>query len=99
MPSATGVYTKYQAFRVIPEDLSDVLELIAQEETPFTSNIGRGKADQVYSEWNTDALAAANKDNALIEGSDVTAVAANPTTRVGTYTQIMTKIPGVSGTL
>jgi hypothetical protein len=61
-----NVVTRYKAYRVVPEDLSDVIELIAQEDTPFTSNIGRGKAEQTFHEWNTDSLATANEDNALV---------------------------------
>jgi hypothetical protein len=99
MAANAAIQTRYQASRVVPEDLSDVIELIAQEDTPFTSNIGRGKAEQTYHEWNTDTLAAANEDNALVEGEDTPIVARAATSRMGNYTQIMTKTPAVSGTL
>lgn len=113
MVQSTNVVSRYDATRVVREDLSDVIEMISQEDTPYTSNIGRGKAEQTYSEWNTDSLMAANEDNAAIEGDDATTVATTPpvtypglaldarpaTSRMGDYTQIMRKIAGVTGTL
>lgn len=99
MAADVNLVTRYKATRVVPEDLSDVIELLAQEDTPFTSNIGRGKAGQTFTEWNTDSLATANEDNFTIEGDDTPLEARPATSRVGNYTQIMKKIPGVSGTL
>lgn len=113
MVQSTNVTSRYDATRVVREDLSDVIEMVSQEDTPYTSNIGRGKAEQTYMEWNTDALMAANEDNAAIEGDDAIAYATTPavtvpgialdarpvTSRMGDYTQIMRKVPGVTGTL
>jgi len=99
MAANAAIITKLQATRVVPEDLSDVIELLANEDTPFTSNIGRGKATQTYTEWNTDTLANANEDNKLVEGEDVTLTTRSPTSRMGNFTQIMTKVPAVSGTM
>lgn len=95
----TNLVSRYDANRVVREDLSSVIEMVTNEETPFTSNIGRGKAEQTYFEWNTDALVAANEDNAQVEGDDYILDSRPATTRMGNYTQIMTKTAGVSGTL
>ena len=99
MTQPVGVVSRYKAMRLVREDLSDVIELVANEDTPFTANIGRAKASQTYTEWNTDALASANQDNFMIEGDDVALDARPVTGRVGNYTQIMKKVPGVTGTL
>lgn len=81
------------------EDLEDVIYRVAPEATPFMSNIGSSKATAVLHEWQTETLAAANPDNAVLEGGDVgTADAGNYTTRVGNYNQIFSKTAVVSGT-
>jgi hypothetical protein len=84
---------------VVREDLADVIEMIAQEDTPFTSNIGRSKADSTYSEWNVDSLMPADEDNAAAEGDEAVVQNRPITSKMGNYSQIMRKIPGVSGTL
>jgi hypothetical protein len=94
-----NVITRYNVPGVVREDLSDVIEMIAQEDTPFTSNIGRSKAESTYSEWNTDSLAPADEDNAAAEGDEAVVQNRPVTSKMGNYTQIMRKIPGVSGTL
>jgi len=100
MALPTNLVTRYQATRVVPEDLSDVIELVAQEDTPYTANIGTDKCTQTFHEWNTDTLRAANDTNAAIEGDDVTTIdTLNLTSRMGDYTQIHRKLPGVSGTI
>jgi hypothetical protein len=83
----------------IREDLEDSIYRVAPEETPFMTNIGSSKSKQVYSEWQTETLAAASATNAQLEGDDVgTLGAANLTTRVGNICQILWKTGGVSGT-
>ena len=62
------------------------------------SNVARGTASGHFHEWQTDALAAANSQNAVIEGADSTTNTAIPTSRFGNYTQILTKVPRVSKT-
>src|SRR5262245_60270101 len=99
MAADVNLVTRYKGTRVVPEDLSDVIELLANEDTPFTSNIGRGKANQTYTEWNADALKTANEDNYTIEGDDTALDQRTYTSRFGNYTQIMKKVPGVSGTM
>ena len=80
------------------EDLSDTIWMISPTETPFMSGIDKVPADATFHEWQTDALAAADTSNAVIEGDDATTDAATATTRFGNYTQISDKVPRVTGT-
>ena len=91
--NTTTTYTRVG----IKEDLADVIYNIAPTETPFMSNAGKGSASQTNHEWQTDGLAAAAA-NAQLEGDDAANVATVATTRLGNYTQISTKVIGVSGT-
>jgi hypothetical protein len=79
------------------EDLSDILYDISPTETPVVTLAGKGKATAVNHEWLTDELEAAAA-NAHIEGDDATAADPAARTRLGNYTQIMTKTLSVSGT-
>lgn len=66
-------------------------------ETPFLTACKVGaKASNTKVEWQTDALAAADGDNAVIEGDDASTNTASPTTRLSTYTQLMDKVVRVS---
>lgn len=94
----TGTFTGFDAIGE-REDLADIIYDISPLDTPFMSNISRGKASAVFTEWQTDGLAAASADNAVAEGEDASTSTASPTVRLGNYTQIMTKVPRVSGTL
>jgi hypothetical protein len=80
------------------EDLSDVIYNIDPVETPFTSGIERVKSAAVLHEWQTQALAAADSTNSVLEGDDATTDTATPTTRIGNYHQISDKVARVSGT-
>ena len=81
------------------EDLSDVIYDISPQDTPVMSSIGKKKAAAVNHEWLKDSLAAATTANAAVEGADATSATLTPATRVGNYTQIVTKTIQVSGTL
>jgi len=94
----TGTFTGYAAIGE-NEDLEQVIYDISPQDTPFMSNISRGKASNVFHEWQTDALASATADNAAADGEDASTSTATPTVRLGNYCQIMTKTPRVSGTL
>ena len=50
------------------EDLSDVIYSISPTDTPFISSAAKTKATAVLHEWQTDSLAAAVTNNAVIEG-------------------------------
>lgn len=98
MTAPANTVNRYSVTKAVREDLSDIIYNITPEDTPFMSNIGRGKASNTYFEWQTDALAAANGDNAQVEGDDAPNDTRAPTSRFGNYTQIMRKVVGVSGT-
>lgn len=78
------------------EDLTDVIHDVSPTDTPFMTNIKKGKASAKLHEWQTDELAAADGTNKVIEGDDVTNDAATPTVRLGNYTQLMDKVIGVA---
>ena len=48
------------------EDLIDKIYNTSPTETPVLSAVGRVSATNTYHEWQRDALATANKDNALM---------------------------------
>lgn len=82
------------------EDLSDEIYMISPETTPFMSNVGRGTADAVLHEWQTDALAPPNLNNAQFQGDDISSFTpASVTTRLGNRTQISRKECIISGTV
>ena len=83
----------------VREDLADKIAQLFPDETPFTNMIGRGSANSTYTEWQLDSLAAASATNAAIQGDDTPNTSRANTTRVGTYTQISTKVVGVSTTV
>lgn len=81
------------------EDLSDKLERVEPEMTPFTSNIGAGsKATAVYHESQTESLATPSAANQVLEGDDTTSYAENVTTKTGNHTEINKKAFVISGT-
>jgi hypothetical protein len=80
------------------EDLSDMIWNIDPYETPLMTATPKTKAKAVYTEWQTEALAAPTADNAHIEGDDSTAEARSPTVRVGNRTQIFKKVVQISRT-
>lgn len=95
MAVPSGTYQTYTAIGR-REDLTDVIHDISPTKTPFMTNIGRGKAEQKFHEWQTDELAAADGANKVIEGDDVANDTATPTVRLGNYTQLMDKVIGVA---
>lgn len=83
----------------VREDLSNKIAELFPDDTPFQNAIGTSKVSNTYTEWQTDSLAAANADNAAIQGDDLSNEARANTTRVGTHTQIFTKVVGASTTV
>ncbi len=83
----------------VREDLAEKIFELFPDECPFTKMIGRGTCSSTYTEWQIDALAAASATNAAIQGDDTPNLSRAGTTRVGTYTQISTKVVGVSTTV
>ena len=80
------------------EDLSDVIYNISPTDTPFLSSAAKTAATAVLHEWQTDSLAAAVTNNAVIEGDEATLDASNATTRLSNSTQIMDKTVVITGT-
>ena len=80
------------------EDLSDVIYNISPTDTPFLSSAAKTKATAVLHEWQTDSLAAAATDNAVIEGDEATLDAITATTRLSNSCQIMDKTIVITGT-
>ena len=80
------------------EDLSDMIWRIDPTDTPFMSAIEKEKASAVNHEWQTQALAAADTANAVLEGDDATTDAVTPTVRLGNICQISDKVARVTGT-
>lgn len=97
MAQISGTYSSYDA-KGNREDLSDIIYDISPTDTPFLSAIGKTKATSTKHEWQTDALAAAVSNNAVIEGDEATIDSCVATTRVFNYTQISDKTAIVTGT-
>lgn len=95
MTVPTNLYQK-ASLKGDREDLIDKIYNTSPTETPVMSAIGRVTATNTYHEWQRDAMANANKDNAQIDGDDVTLDAQTATERVGNHMQILAKKPGVS---
>jgi hypothetical protein len=80
------------------EDLTDVIHDVSPTDTPFMSAIEKGKADNTFHEWQTDALASASGSNAVVEGDDPANDSITATVRLGNYTQLSDKVIQVSST-
>jgi len=80
------------------EDLSDMIYRIDPVDTPFMSGVDKEKATAVNHEWQTQALAAADDNNAQLEGDDPSTGTTTPTVRLGNLCQISCKVARVSGT-
>lgn len=81
----------------INEDLMDKLNDISPVDRPFCDAIGSMTSENHYKEWVREALEAATKDNARIDGSSSAGIDDTVTgERVGNYHQIMTKTVRVS---
>lgn len=89
MAQVTNTFSRYASIG-IRESLSEIIKNISPEETPFQSNIRTESVSNTYYEFQTDELAAAAA-NSQIDGDDVSFSAITPTTRLGSYTQIMRK--------
>lgn len=83
----------------VREDLDNKIAELFPDETPFQNAIGRSKASNTYTEWQTDGLVAANANNAQIQGDDLANDSRPNTTRVGTHTQIFAKVVQASTTV
>lgn len=93
----TNTYTSY-GLRGAREDVDNKIYNLDPEETPFISGLGNGfKVDARTPEWQEDTYAAANKDNARVEGDDFSGQAQNPTLMLRNAIQTFTKDIVTSG--
>ena len=65
---------------------------ISKVPLPFTDAVGSETSKNPYKEWTTDALAAPNLTNAVIDGSDASGNNTVLGSRVGNHHQISTKV-------
>lgn len=98
MGTPTAAFQTYAATG-IREDLEDVIYDISPMDTYFFSNAARMRATNTLHDWQTDALASPNGDNAYVEGDDFSAQAVTATTKYRNYTQISRKEIVVSRTM
>lgn len=96
MTLPTDSFTTYDAIGN-REDLSDLMAMISPTDTPFQNGIAGRTATATKFEWQTDALASAVDTNANIEGDDATTDASIPSVRLDNQTQILDKVPRVTG--
>ena len=96
MAQAAGTYDTYDNVGN-REDLIDKIFDISPVDCPVTKAVGTSNATATKHEWQTDALAAANADNAVIEGDEYSYADPSPTVRVANYTQIFRKTIKVAG--
>jgi len=70
------------------EDLTDVLTILAPEETPVLSSAQKARAAATYSEWTVDSLDGPSTDG-IVEGDDVSTFTDQfaGRARMGNYTQ------------
>lgn len=97
MSQPTNTFDSYGA-KGNYEDLQNKIYMVSPEKTPVVSSIGRFSATQRIHEWQRDALATPNKDNAVIEGDDRTGTALVATDRVANTVQLFDKTVIVSTT-
>lgn len=99
MAAINNTFQTYEA-EGIPEQLTNVIYNISPEDTPYSSNISRGKTTTTFKEWQEDELAAPDTNNAVPMGDDVQNFdAVVPTERRGNYTQISRKTVIIADTL
>lgn len=95
MAVPTNLYQK-DSLKGNREDLIEKIFQTSPTETPITSAAGRVTATSTFHEWQRDSLAAANADNAMIDGDDTALQAQVATERVGNHLQIFSKVIGTS---
>ena len=81
------------------EDLSNLIERVAPEKTPFCSNIKGGgvKVTATRHEWQTETLATPDAASAQVDGDDTTSFEANTRTRVANRVQTKKRAVVVAG--
>lgn len=82
----------------LAEEVDKIIGNIAPTETPLLATIGKATCESVHPEWLEDTLADA-AENAQLEGFDAVSAAITPPAKLENYTQIMTKVFKISGSL
>ena len=90
----------YQTFTEIgiKEDISDIITNLTPTKTPFQSNIGTEKINNVLFQWQEDSLRAV-ATNANVEGADPSDITVLPTVMRSNVTQILQETVKVSETV
>lgn len=96
MAAPTNTYTSY-SLRGAAEDVDNKIYNLDPEETPFVSQLSSFKVDARIHQWQEDTFAAANKDNARVEGDDFSGQAQSPTLMLQNSIQTFTKDIVTSG--
>jgi len=91
------LYSTYQA-QVNARDVSDFVTNVSPKDSPFFSLIGSNSGVARLKENVTDALAAANKDNAIAEGGTLSDDTIQTRSTESNYMQIFKKVINVTGT-
>lgn len=81
---------------LIREDVMNKIWDISKIPLPFTDLVGSGTHSNSYCEWTTDALAAPDTTNAVVDGADASGNDTRTGARVGNRSQISDKIVRVS---
>lgn len=81
---------------LIREDVMEKIWDISKVPLPLTDLIGADEANQSYTEWTEDALAAPDLTNAVVDGSDITGNDTQTGSRIGNHCQESVKIVQVS---
>ncbi len=97
MAVPTNTLQTYQGTN-FAENVTDIIMNISPVDTPLLTMAKKTIAEATYTEWPIESLAAPNGANALVEGQDAAADASSTPTRVGNYTQIVSKVAFVSTT-
>lgn len=98
MATPVNTFTTHSA-KSLKEDLEDVAYRIEPTETPMFTALGKpGKAKGTTHSWMVDQLAAANANNAAIEGSDADADAGSDGRKLSNVCQLYRKTASVSDT-
>lgn len=95
---ATTSTDTYDVSSGVREELADVIYNVDPADAPFFSNCAKMDVDNTLFEWQTDSLAAVSASTA-VEGADATTAPEADTTRLGNYTEIISKTASTSGTV
>jgi hypothetical protein len=100
MTQPTNTYDSYDGVNTIRESLHNVIFNISPVDTPILSaaQLGQGTATNTLHEWINDTLAAADGNNARVEGDDKDGIAITAPSRLINYCQISDKTIVLSGT-